>query len=704
MVFLALSSSNQSHSKNFDGAYMGRMRYLIAILVLAFLFGCTGKAGFHSANSEKTKGDKGRETTGVEGVPGYFVKPGLATTTFGNGTFTVTCPADCVKAETATLSELGIAIVNAPLDALNELAKSSGTASLLANGQVVATLNVNSDGSFSGTVNTTLTANSLALILGAKSSVVNLAVVIPNNADKITAAFQLIPTSTAQATFDSVFSLAAASPLRKTQGVLSLSGTSSFNLNTNTNGDQGRSIADGVNFTVATNTLSGQNRITLAATPSGLAVGDEVAIINAQGTAGNASNVGQYELQTVAGIDGPDLIFSTPLKNTYDGTTQKIVVQRVPYYSELTIGSSATLTANAWNGTKGGFLFARVLGSASVQGAIDMKKKGFRASDRQVANSKAERYDGITISHAGSGPSGGSPGLTGLGGSKGTGFNGAGDGGAGRSGDGGNVCGGGGGGHQGGDGGHPGAINVASNLIGLGSGAGMGGGGGGGSGHVGGGGAGGGGGGGAGINGVSGGLGYGNAGDGGVGNASFAGGGGGIIGNGATNAAGPGGGQTDYPAAHGGVGGNLSQSGGDGNYWGFSSNYAGSTGEAGGGVVYLAAGNISVSGTISANGGNGGNGGQGYGFGCAGGGGSGGGGKGASAGAIILSAGSLDLGSNKVTAVGGNGGLGGISTGTFTTGMVGDNGTSGQAGSNGQIAVTGTVANGNATSPAFVAN
>ncbi|MHC1716330.1 MAG: glycine-rich domain-containing protein [Candidatus Dojkabacteria bacterium] len=141
----------------------------------------------------------------------------------------------------------------------------------------------------------------------------------------------------------------------------------------------GRATADAVNYISTVNTTAGSTSITLSTSPTGLTAGDEVLIINLQGTSANYTNVGKYETRTIASIVGNTLNFSgAALTNSYDGTTQKIMVQRVPNYTNISVSSGAILTTTAWNGTKGGVLFLRANGTATVTGTITMSMKGYR--------------------------------------------------------------------------------------------------------------------------------------------------------------------------------------------------------------------------------------------------------------------------------------------------------------------------------------
>ncbi len=152
---------------------------------------------------------------------------------------------------------------------------------------------------------------------------------------------------------------------------------SSGTINLNTQSCSGRATADAINFTTTSNITSGSSSITLTTTPTGLVPGDEVLIINLQGTSSNYDNVGKYETRIISEINSNTLILSQSLTNSYDGTTQKIMVQRMPNYDSVSIASGAILTANAWDGTKGGVLAFTSSGQVNVLGTINMAGKGY---------------------------------------------------------------------------------------------------------------------------------------------------------------------------------------------------------------------------------------------------------------------------------------------------------------------------------------
>ncbi|MFM7204823.1 MAG: thrombospondin type 3 repeat-containing protein [Myxococcota bacterium] len=139
----------------------------------------------------------------------------------------------------------------------------------------------------------------------------------------------------------------------------------------------GRSTADAIGYRSTTSTAAGASQLTVASTPTGISSGDDVLIIHLQGTSTSFSNVGKYELRRVVSIAGNTLSFDAPLNNPYDGTTQKIMVQRVPNYTNVSISVGATLTANGWDGNLGGVLPLRATGTVTVAGSINMTAKGY---------------------------------------------------------------------------------------------------------------------------------------------------------------------------------------------------------------------------------------------------------------------------------------------------------------------------------------
>ncbi|HOX96669.1 MAG TPA: site-specific integrase [Candidatus Woesebacteria bacterium] len=392
--------------------------------------------------------------------------------------------------------------------------------------------------------------------------------------------------------------------------------SSSTNINT-TSLINGRSCADGgdaVNYSVTTLTT---NTAVLSTTPSTgcLVAGDEILLINLQGTSTASINTGNYETLRIASISTNTITFTTSKTKNYgdnssddsnlgilDGT-QRVMLQRVPNYTNVTVNASQNFTPSAWDGVKGGVLFFRANGTVSVSGTINANGIGFVGGPIAVSYP----YGGEAFCSQ----SGGGTGASYLTGADRPGTNG--------------VCGGGGGGA------HNAAPGTGSATAG-----GAGGGGGDMSGSTN-----------TWYGGGGGGGGYGSFGYGGSGVTSG--------GNGSTNASGDGGLASGSVSGAGGGGGgtygntNLTTlffgSGGGAGGGFYTSTYPPKAGANGGGIIAISANSITVSGTISANGNNG----------TAGGSNQGGGGGGAG-GSVLLNAGTLTLGSNLVSATGGTGG------------------------------------------------
>jgi hypothetical protein len=431
----------------------------------------------------------------------------------------------------------------------------------------------------------------------------------------------------------------------------------SSNTNINTvNLISGRTCSDGgdaVNYSVTSLT---SNTATLSSTVSNgcLIAGDEILLINLQGTSSNYGNVGKYELLTVENISGNIITFSSNKSNYYGNgisddlnigtarSNQRVMLQRVPNYTDVTVNNGISFYPSAWNGIKGGVLAFKASGDVVVSGTIHVNGLGYQGGDgglidRQIGGYTGESYNGVNLGHGG----GLSVNATVAGGrsarestaspSDNYPTGGGGGGGASGSNNGDEIGGsGGGGGYAGGGGGG------GSGSWGLGTGAGAGGTGGttGISG---------GGGGGAGVYARSGG----NAGYPGVANT----GAGGSAGSGANSGSGGGGAGQDFDRGGAGAGGGglygsstLSTlyfgSGGGGGGGGRVG--IGADGGSGGGIIFISANNISVSGSIKSNGGVGAT--STY-----------QGGGGGAGGSIKIIGNSIVLGSSLVTATGGSG-------------------------------------------------
>ena len=163
--------------------------------------------------------------------------------------------------------------------------------------------------------------------------------------------------------------------------------SSSKNINTDVLGSNRSTNADGIVTTVTANPTGTSISVT---STTGIAGGDEILLINLQGASGDTADVGNYEFLTVDSVSGGTTInVTTSIQNSYDGTTfsnQKVIVQRVPQWTNVTISSGGTLTANDWAGSSGGVLVFRATGTVTVEsgGAISANALGYRGGPQSA--------------------------------------------------------------------------------------------------------------------------------------------------------------------------------------------------------------------------------------------------------------------------------------------------------------------------------
>lgn len=124
---------------------------------------------------------------------------------------------------------------------------------------------------------------------------------------------------------------------------------------------------------------------------SALGYGDLIMIIKMQGAGINTTNtssygsvtslngVGTYELAVVRGITGNTITICNTFANSYTvSSTERVQVIRVPRLTDLTVNSGASLTANAWTGSTGGIVAVEVNGNAVVDGSVTTTALGYR--------------------------------------------------------------------------------------------------------------------------------------------------------------------------------------------------------------------------------------------------------------------------------------------------------------------------------------
>jgi hypothetical protein len=87
--------------------------------------------------------------------------------------------------------------------------------------------------------------------------------------------------------------------------------------------------------------------------------------------------VGFWELVVVQNISASSLHLKFPLHRSYP-STDKIIVQRVPQYLDVTVDSGVTVSAPKWTGESGGVLAFVVQGTLTLNGTLSMVGAGYR--------------------------------------------------------------------------------------------------------------------------------------------------------------------------------------------------------------------------------------------------------------------------------------------------------------------------------------
>ena len=172
----------------------------------------------------------------------------------------------------------------------------------------------------------------------------------------------------------------------------------SANINTDIIGTSRSGSADGVSTNVTANPTGTSISV---GSITGFAAGDDILLINMQGSSGDTADVGNYEILEVSTVGGSTINVTSTIQNSYDGTTfanQVVRVQRIPLWTSVTINSGGSLTADAWNGSSGGIIVFKASGSVAVNGtgSIDAIGIGYQggAGGATDGGANGESYDG----------------------------------------------------------------------------------------------------------------------------------------------------------------------------------------------------------------------------------------------------------------------------------------------------------------------
>ena len=162
--------------------------------------------------------------------------------------------------------------------------------------------------------------------------------------------------------------------------------------------------------------------------------GDEIMLINMQGTTENHANVGHYEFLRVHWVHGKTVYFSSAKTKWYgeqigadnnigsESDEQRVVLMRVPNYSNVIL--DGTITGENWqhHDQLFGIIALRIAGSLSGSGIVDLSEKGYVGSLGNPGESYTGFLESGTAANGGGGGNGGAGGAFGQTGEHGGGY------------------------------------------------------------------------------------------------------------------------------------------------------------------------------------------------------------------------------------------------------------------------------------------
>jgi hypothetical protein len=172
--------------------------------------------------------------------------------------------------------------------------------------------------------------------------------------------------------------------------------------------------AGALSFTVADiNELSGSHTFPNAMNPyatNALSKGDLVMIIQMQGAditttddanygaITNYNNTGNYEVRTVFNVSGNTILLCENLVNNYtQGGRARTQVVRIPRLTNATIGAGVTITGLAWNGTVGGVVALETSENIVIDGNLSANAIGFRGGVDDKVQSSVSGSGAVTL-------------------------------------------------------------------------------------------------------------------------------------------------------------------------------------------------------------------------------------------------------------------------------------------------------------------
>lgn len=151
----------------------------------------------------------------------------------------------------------------------------------------------------------------------------------------------------------------------------------------------------------------------LTATNASFAAGQKILIHQSRGT-----GAGQYEINEISSYTAGTITTTSPLDYTYtDSGASQAQVRVLKQYSSVTINTSITYTAKAWDGNVGGIIGWLCNGTTTITGTLTTAGKGYLggASSTGAAN-QGESYSGAGTASSSANGGGGGGGNVGNGG------------------------------------------------------------------------------------------------------------------------------------------------------------------------------------------------------------------------------------------------------------------------------------------------
>lgn len=149
----------------------------------------------------------------------------------------------------------------------------------------------------------------------------------------------------------------------------------------------GRACAEGIAYSVVGIAAA---TATLASAPAGdcLVPGDELLLINLQGTDLAHTHVGNWELLRLKSVSDVTVTFESAVRRVYGNgnnnaglgtasSNQRVALLRVPRFGRLVVNEGAVVTANAWNGVLGGVVALRAA-QLDLAGSVSAAALGYR--------------------------------------------------------------------------------------------------------------------------------------------------------------------------------------------------------------------------------------------------------------------------------------------------------------------------------------